>query len=306
MQEMIGFIGLGAMGSPMAERLLNKGFGLKVFDPSEKAMKALVDMGAVAAKSPLDAVTGVEIACACLPNQDVSTAVACGEDGTANSPTLKAYIEMSTIGTAAVEKIAAAMNQSGIAMVDAPVSGGPRGARAGELTTMVACANEVFEKVEAVLSAIAANVRRVGEKPGLGQVMKVTNNMVSAAGMAASFEAAVLAVKAGIDADTFIDVINVSTGRCGATLDKFPASILNRNFDYGGKLGTMYKDIDLYQQEAKRQETVSWVGSNVVQLWYHAMTQGRQNDDYTTLIQMIEDWAGVQVIGRSASEAESK
>ena len=306
MQKTIGFIGLGAMGSPMAERLLKSGFGLKVYDPSADAVRPLVQLGAVAANSPLDATTGVTIACACLPNQMVSTEVACGENGTANSPTLEAYIEMSTIGTEAIEKIAASMKQSGIAMVDAPVSGGPRGARAGELTTMVACADETFAKVEDVLAAIAANVRRVGEKPGLGQVMKVTNNLVSAAGMAASFEAAVLAVKAGIDADTFIDVINVSTGRCGATLDKFPASILNRGFDYGGKLGTMYKDIDLYQQEAKRQNTVSWVGANVVQLWQHAMTQGRENDDYTTLIQMIEEWGGVEVVGRSAPKTGAK
>lgn len=296
--QTIGFIGAGAMGQPMAERLLEGGFGLKVFDPSEAATAPLAAMGATIVGSPLDAATGVALACACLPSPAVSVSVA---EGIAGSPDLRTYIEMSTIGTAAIERIAGIVSAGGIALVDAPVSGGPRGARAGELTTMVGCTDADFARAETVLTAIARNVRRVGAKPGLGQVMKVCNNLVSAAGMAASFEAAVLAVKAGIDADTFIDVINVSTGRCGATLDKFPASILNRKFDYGGKLGTMFKDISLYADEAQRMNTVSWVGASVVQLWFHAMSQGRADDDYTTLIKMIEEWGGAEVIGASAS-----
>ena len=299
--QTVGFIGAGAMGRPMAERLLASGFGVKVYDPSEEATSPLHAAGASVAATPQEAATGVGVACACLPNPAVSVEVAAQ---VAESPDLHTYIEMSTIGTAALERIGQIMEAGGISVVDAPVSGGPRGARAGELTTMVSCPDAAFERAEPVLSAIAQNVRRVGEKPGLGQIMKVANNLVSAAGMAASFEAAVLAVKAGIDADTFVDVINVSTGRCGATLDKFPTSILNRRFDYGGKLGTMYKDISLYENEARRSGAVSWVGASVVQLWFHAMSQGRADDDYTTLIQMIEEWGGAEVIGASAAATD--
>jgi 3-hydroxyisobutyrate dehydrogenase-like beta-hydroxyacid dehydrogenase len=91
--------------------------------------------------------------------------------------------------------------------------------------------------------------------------------------------------------------VNASTGRNSATMDKFPASVLTRSFDYGGKLSTMYKDVLLCLEEARRLDVPMWVGTNVVHLWFHAMTQGRGDDDYTTLLQMIEEWAGVTVGG---------
>jgi 3-hydroxyisobutyrate dehydrogenase-like beta-hydroxyacid dehydrogenase len=100
-----------------------------------------------------------------------------------------------------------------------------------------------------------------------------------------------------VDARTLIDTINASTGRNTATTDKIPTSVLPRTFDYGGKLATMYKDIDLCLTEAKQLKVPMWVGSAVVQLWFQAMTEGRGEDDYTTLIQMIEKWAGVTVRG---------
>ena len=110
------------------------------------------------------------------------------------------------------------------------------------------------------------------------------------------FDAA-LAVKAGVDARLFIETVNASTGRNTATTDKFPASILTRSFDYGGKLATMYKDVTLCLDEAKQRDVPMWVGANVVQLWFHAMSEGRGNDDYTTIMKMIEQWAGVTVGG---------
>ena len=104
-----------------------------------------------------------------------------------------------------------------------------------------------------------------------------------------------MAVKAGVDARTLIDVVNASTGRNTATTDKFPQSILPRTFDYGGKLATMYKDVELFFAEARALEVPMWVGAAVVQLWFQAMTEGRGQDDYTTLIKTIEGWTGVTV-----------
>ena len=189
-------------------------------------------------------------------------------------------------------------------MLDAPVSGGPRGARAGTLSIMVAGDRATFDATKPMLDAITHNVFYVGARLGAGQITKVANNMISAAGMAAAFEASALAVKAGIDARTFIDVVNASTGRNTATTDKFPTSILPRSFDYGGKLGTTYKDVQLCLDESRRLNVPMWVGASVVQLWFHAMTQGRANDDYTTLIKMVEEWAGVVVGGGDAAAAE--
>ncbi len=173
----------------------------------------------------------------------------------------------------------------------------PRGAHAGTLTIMAAGPQQAFDITQKPLSAIAHNVFRVGDVPGMAQVVKLANNMISAAGMASAFEAVAMAVKAGIDAHTLIDVINVSTGRNSATMDKFPASVLPRSFDYGGKVETMYKDVALCMEEARRRNVPMWVGSSVHQMWFHAMTQGRANDDYTTLGKMIEEWAGVTIGG---------
>lgn len=302
MVSTVAFLGLGAMGSPMAERLVTSGWDVRVFDVSTPAVERLVKLGAKACLSPWEAATGAKITFACLPSPEVSLEVALGKDGVAGAKGLEIYIEMSTIGSATIEKIEAGLASRHVAMIDAPVSGGPRGARAGTLSIMAAGDADIFAAARPALEAIAHKTFYIGAKPGLGQITKLANNMISAAGMAAAFETSAMAVKAGVDVRVLIDVINASTGRNSATLDKFPASVLPRTFDYGGKLGTMYKDVFLCLEEGRRREVPMWLGANVVQLWFHAMTQGRANDDYTTLLNMIEDWAGV-IVGEDSDPA---
>ncbi len=302
----LAFIGCGAMGAPIAERLIDAGHALRIYDPDLAATAPLVARGADAAPSPRAAAEGSDVAFACLPSPDVSRKVALDADGIIACRDLLAYVEMSTIGSKTVKAIAQDLSAAGIPLLDSPVSGGPRGARAGTLSAMVAGARATFESVKPLLETIARNVFYIGETPGLGQVTKLANNMISAAGMAAAFEASAMAVKAGVDARTLIDTVNASTGRNSATMDKFPAAVLTRSFDYGGKLSTMYKDVLLCLEEARELDVPMWVGSNVVQLWFHAMTQGRGNDDYTSLIKMIEDWAGVVVGGNDSGPIDRK
>jgi 3-hydroxyisobutyrate dehydrogenase-like beta-hydroxyacid dehydrogenase len=260
-------------------------------------MRPLVARGAIATGSAREAADGAGTVFACLPSPEVSRRVALGPGGVWEAEGVRVYIETSTIGTAAIKAIADGLGARGVGVLDAPVSGGPRGARAGTLSTMVAGDRAAFERTRPLFEAIAGKVFYVGAEPGLGQITKLANNMISAAGMAAAMEAAVMAVKAGVDARTLIDVVNASTGRNSATQDKFPQSILPRTFDYGGKLATMYKDVELCFAEARALEVPMWVGSAVVQLWFQAMTEGRGQDDYTTLIKTIEGWAGVTVGG---------
>ena len=300
MSETIAFIGCGAMGAPIAERLIDAGYAVRLFDPRAEAMAPLVRRGGVAAKSPRDAATGAAIAFACLPSPEVSRAVAFGADGAIHAPSLRTYVEMSTIGSPAVQAIAAELAARNIAMVDSPVSGGPRGARAGTLATMVAGERAAFERVKPMLQALARNVFYVGDKPGLGQVVKLANNMISAAGMLAAFEASAMAVKAGVDARTLIETVNASTGRNATTLDKFPASILTRSFDYGGKTSIMYKDVSLALEEARDLGVPMWLGANVVEMWHMGMVEGRGEEDFTALIKMFEKWAGVVVGGNES------
>ena len=302
----IAFIGCGAMGAPMAERLIDAGHALSVYDPSPAATAPLVARGAVAAPSPRAAAEASDVAFACLPSPEVSRKVALDVDGIIACKGLGAYVEMSTIGSKTVKAIAQGLSAAGIPVLDSPVSGGPRGARASTLSTMVAGAPATFESVKPLLETVARNVFYMGGEPGLGQVTKLANNMISAAGMAAAFETSAMAVKAGVDARALIETVNASTGRNSATMDKFPAAILTRSFDYGGKLSTMYKDVFLCLEEARELNVPMWVGSNVVQLWFHAMTQGRGNDDYTALIKMIEDWAGVVVGGNESGPIDRK
>jgi 3-hydroxyisobutyrate dehydrogenase-like beta-hydroxyacid dehydrogenase len=301
--ETIAFLGCGAMGAPIAERLIDAGNKVRVFDPRAEAMAPLVRRGGIATTSPREAVTGVEIAFACLPTPEVSRAVAFGADGVNGVKDLRTYVEMSTIGSKAIKAIATELAKSNITVLDAPVSGGPRGARAGTLATMVSGDRAAFDRAKPLLDTLARNVFYMGPQPGLAQVTKVANNMISAAGMVASFEAAALAVKAGVDARTFIDTVNASTGRNTATSDKFPASILTRSFDYGGKLGTMYKDVSLCLEEARDLKVPMWLGSQVVQMWFQGMAEGRGDDDYTSLIKVIEKWANVVVGGNESGVA---
>lgn len=302
----LAFIGCGAMGAPIAERLIDAGHALHIYDLRPEATAPLVARGATAAPSPRAAAEDSDIAFACLPSPEVSLTVALDADGIRACKGLTAYVEMSTIGSKAVKAIAQGLAAAGIPLLDSPVSGGPRGARAGTLSTMVAGERATFERVKPLLETVARNVFYIGETPGLGQVTKLANNMISAAGMAAAFEASAMAVKAGVDARTLIETVNASTGRNSATMDKFPASVLTRSFDYGGKLATMYKDVFLCLEEARELNVPMWVGSNVVQLWFHAMTEGRGNDDYTTLIKMIETWAGVVVGGNESGPVDRK
>ena len=302
----LAFIGCGAMGAPMAERLIDAGHALSIYDPIPAATAPLVARGAVPAPSPRAAAEASDVAFACLPSPEVSRKVALDIDGIVACKGLGAYVEMSTIGSKTIKAIAQGLAAAGIPVLDSPVSGGPRGARAGTLSTMVSGAPATFEEVKPLLETVARNVFYMGEAPGLGQVTKLANNMISAAGMAAAFETSAMAVKAGVDARTLIETVNASTGRNSATMDKFPAAILTRSFDYGGKLSTMYKDVFLCLEEARELDVPTWVGSNVVQLWFHAMTQGRGNDDYTALIQMIEDWAGVVVGGNESGPIDRK
>jgi 3-hydroxyisobutyrate dehydrogenase-like beta-hydroxyacid dehydrogenase len=300
MAQTIAFIGCGAMGAPIAERLIDADYTVRLFDPRADAMKPLVRRGGVAAKSPQDAATGAEVAFACLPAPEISRAVAFGANGVNGSASLHTYVEMSTIGSAAVKEIAAALAGKNIITLDSPVSGGPRGARAGTLSTMVAGDHTAFERVKPMFDTLARHVFYVGDEPGMGQVVKLANNMISAAGMLAAFEASAMAVKAGVDARTLIDTVNASTGRNSATMDKFPASVLTRSFDYGGKVATMYKDVYLCLEEARALKVPMWLGANVVEMWHMGMAEGRGEDDFTSLIQMIETWAGVVVGGNES------
>lgn len=295
MTKRLGLIGIGNMGLPMGLRFIEQGYGLTIFDIREDAVRPLVARGARAANSSADVASEVQTVLVSLPTPDVVQEVALGPNGIVTGSAVKVYVDLSTTGPQVAELVANGFVEKGVSALDAPVSGGVPGAEKGTLTVMVSGPMSVFEGIKPVLEVIGKNVIHVGERPGLAQIMKLVNNLLNATALAASSEAFVLGVKAGLNPEIMLKVINGSTGRNSATEDKFPRSILPRTFDWGFKTDLIYKDLKLCLEQAERLGVPMWVGNAVRQLWAYAVSQGGGPRDFTTIIQYIESWAGVEV-----------
>ncbi len=292
----LGFIGLGNMGAPMASRLLDAGFSLTVFDTRAAALQPFVARGAIAAPSPAAVASAVETVLVSLPTPAIVRQVALGEGGVASGKKVKTFVDLSTTGPRAAQEIAAELATRNIVAVDSPVSGGVAGAVKGTLAVMVSGPKDRHDALLPALQAIG-KVFYLGEKPGLGQMMKLANNLLSATAMAISCEAMVMGVKAGLDPKVMVDVINAGSGRNSATQEKFPRSILPRTFDYGFATGLMYKDVKLCLEEAQALGVPMWVASAVQQLWLVAERKLGPESDFTRVIEVLEQWAGVEVKG---------
>ena len=294
MSKDLGFIGLGKMGAPMAGRLLDAGYALTIFDTREAALAPFVARGAKSAGSPAAVASAVETVLVSLPTPDVVRQVALGRDGIAAGNKVRTFVDLSTTGPRAAQDIAAQLAQKGITAVDSPVSGGVGGAQKGTLAVMASCPRALFESLKPVLEVLG-KVFYLGDKPGLGQSMKLANNLLSATALAITSEAMVMGVKAGLDPRVMLDVINAGSGRNSASQDKFPKAILPRTFDFGFTTELMYKDVKLFLQEAEAMGIPMWVASAVGQLWFLTYSQIGPQKDFTTIVQCIEKWAGVEV-----------
>ena len=291
----LGFLGLGLMGSAIAERLQQAGHALHVFDPNAAAMAPFVARGATAHPSASAVADAAPLVFACLPNGRTSEAVA---RDVAAGGAVRTYVEMSTIGSPAMGRVRATVAAKGIALADCPISGGPKGARAGTLTVLCAAPPAVRALIRPCLDAIGRTIFEIGDTPGQAQLMKLVNNLVNAANMATAFEALVLGAKGGLDPDQMVAVLNVSTGQNSATLTKVPKSVLPGSFDYGSSLTTMLKDVDLGLAEANALGVPMLVHQQVGTLWRLAEQQGLGPRDFTALITMLEGWVGAEVRSR--------
>jgi 3-hydroxyisobutyrate dehydrogenase-like beta-hydroxyacid dehydrogenase len=292
--KQLGFIGLGNMGAPMAGRLIDAGFGLTVFDTRAAAVQSFAARGATAAASPAAVASAVDTVLVSLPTPAIVREVALGKDGIASGTQVKTFVDLSTTGPRMAQDIATELAKRNVVAMDSPVSGGVAGAKKGTLAVMVSGPKDRHDALLPALQVIG-KVFYLGEKPGLGQMMKLANNLMSATAMAISCEAIVMGTKAGLDPKVMVDVINVSSGRNSATQEKFPRSILPRTFDYGFATGLMYKDVKLCLEEAQALGVPMWVASAVQQLWLVAERELGPESDFTRVIECIERWAGVEV-----------
>jgi 3-hydroxyisobutyrate dehydrogenase-like beta-hydroxyacid dehydrogenase len=275
----VGFIGVGNIGRPMAERMLEMGVDLTVCDRSTEAMAALQQLGAATASTPRELADRCAVIVSSLPSIEASLSVAIGDSGVIHGKALKVYVETSTLGSATIEKIAQTLREKGIGMVDAPVSGGPPGARAGTLAVLASGAEEHFALARPVLDTLAARLFYLGPKPGVSQVAKVINNHVSAAGRLAVFEGLAMGVKAGLDPRQLNDVFNAGSARNYTTTDKVPAAILTGLFKFNGPLTIGLKDEALLLEEAERCGAAMWIAPRILEIYREAAAAGFRDED---------------------------
>lgn len=292
----LGFVGLGRMGGPMSGRLVARGFKVVGFDLSADAAREAEARGVTLAASPRDVGARADLVFVSLPTPDIVFNVVAGADGIASGDKVKTIVDVSTTGPSVAKKTAAALAEKSVAWIDSPISGGIKGAVNGTLAVMVSGPKAEYDKIEDILSTFG-KLFYVGDKPGLAQVAKLANNLLAAAAMVVSSEAMVMGVKAGIDPKILLDIINAGSGRNSATQDKFPRSILTGTFDFGFATGLSYKDVRLCIDEAEAMGVPMISGAVVRQILAATNARYGPNSDFTSIVKITEEWAGVEVRG---------
>src|ERR1700742_1475144 len=292
----LGFVGVGRMGGPMSERLLEAGYSLTIFDTDTSQVDALVKKGAKKASSAAEVASAADIVLVGLPTPDIVRHVALGEKGIARGNRVRTLIDLSTTGPGVSNIVAKELTQRNIACVDSPVSGGVKGAIAGTLAVMVSCPKPVFEEIEPILK-VFGKIFFTGEKPGLAQSAKLANNLMAAAALVITSEAVAMGTKAGLDPKVLIDIINASSGRNSASQDKFPRAVWPGTFDFGFAHGLSYKDVRLCVDEAEAMGVPMVCGAAVRQMLAITNAKFGAASDFTSIAKVVEEWAGVEMRG---------
>ncbi len=292
--SMIGFIGLGNMGGPMAQNLIKAGHMLKVFDLVPSAIAVLVKDGAQQAASAEQAVAGVDVVISMLPASQHVESLYLGEAGLLKHiPPNALIIDCSTIAASASRKVAQAAESIGLHMIDAPVSGGTGGAIAGTLTFIVGGQAQALERARPYLEKMGKNIFHAGDA-GAGQVAKIANNMLLGITMAGTAEALALGVANGLDPSVLSDIISRSSGRNWVTelynpwpgvMDNVPAA---KGYAGGFGVDLMLKDLGLAAEAAMRSHSVIALGELARNMYALHSTQGNGKLDFSSIVNMIK------------------
>lgn len=298
MKPMIGFIGIGDMGTLMSQNLLKAGYPLVVYDLREKAMESLVRAGAERASSPRDTASRSSVVITMLPASPDVENVMLGPKGVIKGAKPgDIAIDMSSSYPASTKMICERLATKGIRMLDAPVSGGTEGACEGTLSVMVGGEEKDYEECHPIFEAMGKNIYYLG-KIGSGHTVKALNNLCSACSMAITSEALAVATKLGLSPDKVINVINSSSGRSWSSEFKFPNFVLNNAFNSGFTMGLMSKDVEMATRLGRELHVPMFVGSVIQQLYSCYVGQGGGDDCSSSIVKLIEDWCGVKVRSR--------
>jgi 3-hydroxyisobutyrate dehydrogenase len=291
----VGFVGLGNMGAALAANLVQAGHDVVCHDVAGpgRAPDGSSFVGAVA-----DVARRADVVVLSLPDGPACEQVARGIVAAGDRCTTH-VVDTSTVGVSAARAIAALLADEGVAYVDAPVSGGVAGARARTLTVMVAGTDAACAHVEPVLAGLSDRRRRVADRPGPAQALKLANNFLSATALAATSEAVAFGLSAGLDMESMLDVLNASSGQSAATADKFPHHVLGGRYASGFSNSLMTKDVELYLRAAADHGGPTSIGRTVASVWRDFAT-AQPGADFTRIYPFVEGSGGDRPAGDEA------
>ncbi len=290
----IGFLGMGAMGGPMARRLVQTGFSVTGCDVSEARAAAAARDGVTIAKSPAAAAEAADIVMSSLPNPATVRAAYLGVDGAVSA--LRAgttLVDMSTIDPDTWRDVANAAAARGAQALGAPVSGGPADAGSGRLVFLIGGDVAAIERCRPVFEALGSEIHHLGPL-GAGHIVKLVNNVMSMCNVAVAAEAMVLGVRAGMDPQRLFDVLSTSGGRSHHFLKRFP-NVLAGDFTPYFSIALSRKDLSLALKMAESLGVPMLATSTVRQIYEAAAAQGLDNVDMAGVTTLYEQWAGVKV-----------
>ncbi len=290
-----GVIGLGDMGSGLAKNLIANGFEVTGLDLDPARMSAFEALGGTPAETVSDVGENAEAVFVMVMNGDQAKAVILGDGGlTSTMAEGGAVILSATIKPREAKEIGAALEGSGLHLIDTPVSGGFPGAQGGTLTMMAAAPGDVLDRFAPVMEAVSANIHRVGTRPGDGQTVKACLQSLIGAQFSATFEAAALAAKAGVPGQVILDVFSTSSAGCGIVSNALQ-KIIDRQFEgTGSHINTMHKDLTISMGLGEDLGVPLHTAAAAMQI-FHAGRTKYPNGDNWVCTRVIEDIVGAEL-----------
>ena len=287
------FVGIGNMGWPMAARLVGAGFEVAVTDAVAGRAEAFVDqVGGKAVVSLADATKAADVLVTMLPTS--AHVISVVDEILPSLSSGKILVDMSSGAPAATQKIAGDLAVIGVAVVDAPVSGGVSRAVTGELAIMTGGEAAALDRVDPLLRAMGTTIHRIGPV-GAGQAMKALNNLVSAGGFLMAVEALVIGQQFGLDPSVMTDVLNASTGMNNSTQKKLKQFVLSRKFDSGFSLDLMVKDLSIALEVGRNGSAPTPFSALCREMWASAANLLGKGQDHTAIAKLSEALAGVSL-----------
>jgi 2-hydroxy-3-oxopropionate reductase len=291
--DTVAFIGLGTMGGAMASNILRAGFSLVVQTRTRARAGALLAAGAAWADAPEEAASGARALCLCVPDAPDVEAVLFGEKGAASGLASGAIvIDFSTIAPAPAAGFATRLAAKGVAMLDSPVSGGPKGAQEGTLTCMVGGDRSAFDAASALFAAVGKTITHLGPA-GSGQVCKAANQLIICAGMQAAAEGLALGARAGLDVEAMRTALLGGSAR-SAVLENHAVRMLEERFSPAGfRAALMRKDIRIALEAAQAHGVFAPATAHAAQMFEAIMNGGRGDQDCTVIGQLVAELSGL-------------